>query len=209
MSDHDDFAFEPMPGLPARPPEGETVLWQGRPGTLPLAIQAYGMGWMLGYFALLTAWRGSVGFGEAGFAGAIAYGLPYMILGLIGAGVLLALAFAQARNTVYTITSARVVMRIGAALSVTVNLPFAQLASAGLDVRRDGSGTIAMQMKPGSQLSWLVCWPHVRPWRARTEPALRCVPDAARVAAILSEAAETRIAVPRVERVSATAIAAE
>jgi hypothetical protein len=28
---HDDFAFEPVKGLPELPPEGEHLLWQGRP----------------------------------------------------------------------------------------------------------------------------------------------------------------------------------
>ena len=29
MEDHDDFAFEPVPGLPELLPQGETLLWQG------------------------------------------------------------------------------------------------------------------------------------------------------------------------------------
>lgn len=28
---HDDFAVEPIPGLPELPPEGEHILWQGAP----------------------------------------------------------------------------------------------------------------------------------------------------------------------------------
>ena len=31
---HDDFQIEPVPGLPERPPEGERILWQGRPNRL-------------------------------------------------------------------------------------------------------------------------------------------------------------------------------
>ena len=51
-------------------------------------------------------------------------------------------------------------------------------------------------------------WPHARPWRvSRPEPMLRCVPDAAGVAQLLSQAwseatgiaAEPRAAVPRPE----------
>jgi hypothetical protein len=47
---------------------------------------------------------------------------------------------------------------------------------------------------------------------ARTQPALRCIPDAQNVAQIFAEAAETRISEPRIERVSqqdGTAVAAE
>ena len=43
-------------------------------------------------------------------------------------------------------------------------------------------------------------WPHVRPWHiSRTQPALRCIPDAAAVARIFAEAAETRIAEPQID----------
>ena len=47
---------------------------------------------------------------------------------------------------------------------------------------------------------------------ARTQPALRCIPDAEKVARIFAEAAETRIAEPRVARVDqpdGNAVAAE
>lgn len=211
MSDHhDDFAFEAMPGLPSLPPKGEVVLWQGRPSTWALAMQAYGLRWILGYFALLILWRASVGAGDAGLAGALAYGLPYVILAALCCGIVLAMAAVQARTTVYTITSSRVAMRIGAALTVTLNLPFAELESAGLDLRRSGSGTLALKMKSDMQVSYAVCWPHVRPWHmSPTQPALRCIPDAKAVAGILADAAETRVAQPVISRESFTAVAAE
>lgn len=211
MADDNDFAFEAMPGLPALPPRGETVLWQGRPDTWRLAVEACGLNWIALYFAVIVAWRGSVGFEIAGMTGAVAYGLPYLFLGL-GAGLLvLLLAWAQARATVYTITTARVAMRIGAALSVTFNLPFPQIESAALDLRRGGTGTVALKLVPGGRLAYLVCWPHVRPWYFLTQPALRCIPDAQRVAGLLAEAAETRLTQPVLTRTpaSTSAIAAE
>ncbi len=54
-------------------------------------------------------------------------------------------------------------------------------------------------------------WPHVRPWKmARTQPALRCIPDAEKVARIFAEAAEARISEPTIARiVPAPALAAE
>ena len=66
-------------------------------------------------------------------------------------------------------------------------------------MRRGGTGTIALQTTGDSKISYLVAWPHVRPWRmGQTEPALRCIPDAEKVAAILREAAEDRLARPEV-----------
>jgi hypothetical protein len=198
--DHDDFAFEPIPGLPARPPKGESLLWQGRPATFALAREAYKVNWIAGYFALVVLWRGGTGWSEGGLPMALAYGIPYVGLGLATYLLLLLGAFWQARATVYTITTARVVMRIGAALSVTLNLPFKQIESAALDERRSGIGTIAMQIAKPNRISKLVCWPHIRPWKWRGEPALRCIPDAARVARILADAAEARLSMPTVSR---------
>jgi hypothetical protein len=54
-----------------------------------------------------------------------------------------------------------------------------------------------------------VLWPHVRPWHAkRPQPALRCIPDAERVARMIGEAVETRMTQPTVA-VRPQAVAAE
>ncbi len=57
MEAHDDFAFEPVPGLPERLPEGELILWQGRPDAWALAREALNLNWVAGYFAVLALWR--------------------------------------------------------------------------------------------------------------------------------------------------------
>jgi hypothetical protein len=211
MSGHDDFAFEAMPGLPERPPLGEDILWQGKPAAYALARDAYGLHWIAGYFVLIILWRAGTGFAEGGPAMAMAMGLPYLMLGLTGLAVVYGLAWIQARTTIYTLTTARVVMRIGAALPVTFNLPFVQVGAANLDLRRDGTGTIALDTLGETRISHLIAWPHVRPWRlAKTEPALRSIPDAKRVADLLAEAAEARVAMPRVTRTAPlAAVAAE
>jgi hypothetical protein len=48
---HDDFATEPVEGLPERPPEGESILWQGRPQAWALARESLAIRWVAGYFA--------------------------------------------------------------------------------------------------------------------------------------------------------------
>ena len=56
----------------------------------------------------------------------------------------------------------------------------------------------------GARLSYIMTWPHVRPWKMKqTQPALRCIPDAKKVAEILSEAAETAVSEPVIERIPA------
>ena len=202
MSDHthDDFAIEPVPGLPSLPPKGEDVLWQGRPNTWALAREAMGLYWIAGYFVVLAVWRAAVV--SDGAPGTIlAVMLPYLAIGLVTCAIILGTAAVQARSTVYTLTTARVAMRIGAALTVTLNLPYRQIGSASVDLKKAGTGTIALQTLGETRLSYLVCWPHVRPWyMSKTQPALRCIPDAARVAQMLAEAAETRISEPVLTR---------
>jgi len=198
---HDDFAFETQPGIPAPLPKGERILWQGRPATWALTRDAFGLHWVMGYFAVIVAWRASAGWLDAGLSGALAFGLPYVGLALAAAAVIWLLAWAQARTAVYTVTTARVLMRVGAALPVTLNLPFRQIGAAELDLRRDGTGTIAFTTLGEAQLSYLVLWPHLRPWHAsKTRPALRCIPDAAAIARLVADAAEARQAEPVITR---------
>ncbi len=201
MSGHDDFAFDPLPGLPERPPQGELILWQGRPDAWALARDAYKIRWFAAYFALIVLWRAGGAWADGGLSLALAMGLPYVALGLLGLSIIFGLAWVQARSTTYTLTTARVVLRIGAALPVTFNLPFAQLGAASLDLRRDGTGTIALDTTGETRISVLVAWPHLRPGHfSKTQPALRSIPDAARIARMLTDAAEARLTQPQVAR---------
>jgi hypothetical protein len=213
MSDHDDFAFDVAPGIPAPLPKGEEVLWQGRPDTNALAREAFKIRWIAGYMALIVLWKAGAGLAEGGVLLALLRGLPYLVLALAAVAVVWLLAWAQARATIYTITSARVLMKIGAALSVTYNIPFAQVGTARLDLKPKGTGTIALETMGDTRLAFLALWPHLRPGRLKkTEPALRCIPDAEKVAKLLAEAAETRLAMPVVSRIDhapAGAVAAE
>ncbi len=207
---HDDFAVEPVEGLPERPPEGEAILWQGRPDWWALTKSALAFWWVIGYFAVLTLWRFLTVVDQLPLMQAIAATIPMLVLGLVVAGLLILTALIQARATVYTVTNRRIAMRIGAALTVTLNLPYRQIERADLDLRADGTGTSALTTLGDTRLSYLVCWPHVRPWHFQTKPALRCVPDAAHVAQIVSEAAATRISVPEVSRqITPAPVAAE
>jgi hypothetical protein len=201
MSGHDDFAFDALPGLPERPPQGEMILWQGRPDPWALARDAFRIRWFASYFAVIVLWRAGGAWADGGLSLALAMGLPYIALGALGLSIIYGLAWVQARTTTYTLTTARVVLRIGAALPVTFNLPFAQVGAASLDLRRDGTGTIALDTTGETRISVLVAWPHLRPGHfSKTQPALRSIPDAARIARMLADAAEARLTQPQVAR---------
>lgn len=208
---HDDFEIEPIEGLPERPPEGEQILWQGRPDWWALSLEALSIRGVAIYFAILAIWRFTTAVDVGGPTTAFALATPFLIIGAVAVGALVLTAYVQARCTMYTITSSRVAMRIGAALTVTLNLPYTQIANMGLDARKRGTGTITLETMGETRLSYIMCWPHVRPWRLRkTQPALRCIPEAETVAQILANAAETRVTMPRIARTNnGAAVAAE
>jgi hypothetical protein len=199
---HDDFKFEPIRGLPEELPAGEEILWQGSPNPLRLAKDALGLNWVIGYFVVLAIWRVGVSAVELPLNAAMGHGIPFLIAGLIAGLLLIGIATIQARSTVYTLTNKRVCMRIGAALTMTLNLPYVCIGSAQAAVRKSGLGTVTFQLSGETRLSYLMTWPHVRPWYfSRTQPAFRAIPDAARVAAIFADAAQTRVSEPKVSRI--------
>ena len=207
---HDDFQMEPVEGLPERPPEGENILWQGRPDWLALTREALNLNWILGYFLLLALWRGISVVDQVGVMGAVQAASPFLILGAVVGLILAVMGYVMARATVYTITNRRLAMRIGAALTVTLNLPYQWIGSADLKLRKNGSGTIVMSLLGETRLSYLVCWPHVRPWKmAPTQPALRCIPDAEKVARLLAEHATTRVAEVKAQTPQVSPVPAE
>ncbi len=196
-----DIAPEPVTGLPERPPQGEHILWQGRPDATALALDAFNLKWVMGYFVLLAVWRLVAAIDLMPLNEAIAASTPFLVLGVLVCALLWGVAWVLARATVYTITTSRVAMKIGAALIVTLNIPFTRIANVALDERRGGTGTLALEASGGMPVGFLVCWPHTRPWHlARPQAALRCIPEAARVGALLADAAEAKLSEPQVSR---------
>jgi hypothetical protein len=125
---------------------------------------------------------------------AVLVSLPFLALGLIVTLLLMLVGFIQANATVYTITNKRVVMRIGAALTVTLNLPFTEIENAAIASSSKNFGSIVIDTKKDSKFSFLVLWPHARAWHfKKPQPSLKCIPNAAEVAEILSNAAKARL----------------
>lgn len=210
MSDH-DFSFEPQPGLPKPLPQGEELLWQGSPDPSALAREAFKANWVLGYLLVLAVWRASMAFQNGGFGQSVAVFLPYLVLALAAYALVRLLARASAKAAIYAITTHRVILRIGAALQVTWTVPFTKIANASLATRPiTGTGTIALELVPGQHISYAALWPHLRPGFGHTvQPAFRCIPDAAQVARILSDAAQTRVNEPVVSFTAPAAVPAE
>lgn len=176
--------------LPGPLPEGEHVLWQGAPAWRAVWRRVMHGRALALYFGVLLALRGAFVLADGGSVAealaAAAWLLPPVALAL---GMLVLLAWLIGRTSWYWVTNRRVVMRIGIVLEITCNFPFKLIERAGLRLYSDGTGDIPLEFAEGADIAYAHLWPHARPWRYRhTVPMLRCVPDAAAVAALLARA---------------------
>lgn len=175
--------------LPEDIPQGERILWHGRPRWMNLFRRAYRADFVAAYFALLTAWNVFDAAVENGAAAAALAGLRTIAIATAALALLALLAWASARTALFVITSRRVVLKIGVALQVFYNLPFSQIKAATLRVESDGGGDVTLALSPSQRIGYLHLWPFARPFRfAQPEPALRGLSDARQVGEILGRA---------------------
>ena len=173
-------------GLPGPLPRGERLLWQGAPTTASVFLRVFHARPVLLWFG---AWSCIFAAGAGSPGHAVTVGAAVLLTGAAGLGLLWGLAWLTHRTSVYTVTNRRVVLHTGIALPVTRNLPFAQIETGALHAYSDGSGDIALRLRPGMRIAYLQLWPHARPWHlSRTEPMLRSVPEAESVARLLAQA---------------------
>jgi len=206
-----EYEFEPVPGLPEDLPPGETILWQGAPRRQTLARRAFHTRKVIGYFVLVwvlyLGWEISSG---AALLSTFLNSLKLVVPAALGVGLLSLLAWAMARSTLYTITSKRVVLRFGVALPMTINLPFAKIASAALRENGDGTGDIPLTLTHATRVPYFALWPHARPWYfAPAQPMLRAIPDVSSVAHILAGALQRALEEQQSKPEGDTAAAAE
>jgi hypothetical protein len=185
-----EHELEPEHGLPEPLPAGERVLWQGAPDWRSMAVHSFHLRKLTIYFGVIVALRATTVLSQGGSAieslRAAAWLMPAVLLAL---GLVALMAWLSSRTTVYTITDRRVVMRVGIVLSLSFNLPYRSVVAASLRQLGHGCGDIPIVIDPSQKIAFVHLWPHARPWRvAQPEPMLRSVPDAQRVAALLSQA---------------------
>lgn len=185
----EELEYEPVPGLPSELPPGEHIVWQGRPQWRALAREGLKLRWLAAYFGLfMVARAAAVAVGGDWSSG----GVQLLVMLLVFSaclGLCALIAWLHARTTMYTITTHRVVMRIGVALPITWNLPFERIAAADLVVRDEHDGDVVLRLVAPDRLAWFHIWPHARAGRMlRACPTLRAVSDPAGVAGRLQAA---------------------
>ncbi len=197
---HDHTQFEDLPALP----EGERVIWQGKPSYKGLALRSFHIRAVAIYFALVAGWKfwstASQGVSTSEAVGAAALAAAP---GVGGIALLALLAWLFRRASSYTITTKRILFQFGVALPMTMNIPLSKIGNVALRTYRDGSGDIPLKLIDSDRVSYIFLWPHIRPWHLRLpEPSLVSVPDAAAVAAKLAEALSGQPAPTTVTRLS-------
>jgi len=181
---------EPVPGLPERLPAGENLLWQGRPQGRGLTARAMGLRAITWYFGALLALQAGLGFYHGAGLVQITGGLVISgLIGLVGLGLLWSIGRAAARGAIYSITDKRVVMRVGIALPMILNIPFAVIESVARVTHADGTEDVVLRIMKPARISWIALWPHVRTASIlHPEPMLRALPQADGAAQILARA---------------------
>jgi Bacterial PH domain len=188
--DYQQFKDLQLKELPAPLPVGERVIWQGKPSFKGLALRSFHIREVAIYFGLLMVWKLWSNWAHGGSLEEGATSVLWLVAPAISAiAVLAGLAWLFRRAACYTITSKRVLFQFGVALPMTMNIPLSKIANAALKTYPDGSGDIPLALNDAKRVSYVLLWPHIRPWRLRMpEPMLSAVPDAAFAAAKLSEA---------------------
>lgn len=190
MNEFPEYDGEPVAGLPEELPVGESIVWQGSPQWRSMAINGLHVRKIAIYFLLLFVARQWLLMQEqGGLVANLQAGLWFPVLAFLTVALVSTSAWLIARSTLYTITNRRIVMRFGVALPMTINLPFSQLEAAGIRRHANGTGDIPLLPVAGNRLSYVVLWPHVRPWQlSRVQPMLRAIPDVEEVAQRLATA---------------------
>jgi hypothetical protein len=175
-------------GLPAPLPEGEHILWQGAPQARAFAREALHERLVVLYFVTAACVVAAISWSKGRSPAEIAVALALTAAACLAVvGLIRGYAALVARTSVYTLTTRRIVMRIGIAWPVTLNLPHAEIAGAAVRADPDGTGDLPIALGGTGRIAFVHLWPHARPWRvARPEPMLRAVPDVAQVAALLA-----------------------
>ena len=201
MTEYED---EPVEGLPDFLPEGETMVWQGRPTVAAMARRVFFIPHLALYFGLLiaghTVYRLMEGVSAAQVMGTFVWqaGLTATVL------VLLAwLARSYAASVMYTLTSERLVIRSGVALPMMVNIPIEQITAADMRVYRDGTGDIVLTPVADRKLHWVLLWPNVSAWYSRPiRPLLRGLAEPHRAADAFAAVASRHYQVTAGEQVA-------
>jgi Bacterial PH domain len=203
----DTFEIERALDLPGPLPQGEHIVWMDSPEWKSFAIRVFHLKGLAVYFAAILAahalWQTVEGGSAANALASTARLLPLALAALGGFALM---GWLMAKSTVYAFTNRRVLMRIGVALSITVELPFRMIQSADIGIHKDGTGDLPLRTVGQDHIALIHLWPHALPWSIRkTVPMMRAVPDAERVAALFGQTLRAELGASQTVAAASTA----
>ena len=173
-------------------PNGESILWKGRPSLWGFSWNLFGLKWITLYLSMLSIVSVARFFASDFYTAFYVDFLPFFLSGIFASIILIGLAAIQAYSTVYIITENRVIIKTGAALSFLISMPFKKIKEVNLQKRGASIGTISFDLFSKKRVPYISCWPSVRPWKfKKTQPAFSCVRSVDEVATILRKTAMT------------------
>ena len=176
--------------LPEDIPQGERILWHGRPRWTNLFRRAYRADFVAGYFAVLAGWNvfdaAIEGRARAGGVGGREdrrdrrRGACSTCFARLGVG---------AHRAIRRHLAPRGDEDRRRFASLLQSALLAQIKAATLRVEGDGGGDVMLTLSPSHRIGYLHLWPFARPFRfAHPEPTLRGLADARQVGEILGRA---------------------
>ena len=173
-------------------PNGESILWKGRPSLWGFSWNLFGLKWITLYLSMLSIVSVARFFASDFYTAFYVDFLPFFLSGIFASIILIGLAATQTYSTVYIITENRVIIKTGAALSFLISMPFKMIKEVNLQKRGASIGTISFELLSEKRVPYISCWPSVRPWKfKRTQPAFSCIGSVDEVATILRKTAMT------------------
>ena len=176
-----------MKPLAEKLPDGERMLWQGKPSPVAFLKQIFHLQLVVAYVGLLLGWCLVTGAQSGHLLDSLMAAARFAGLSAVAVALFAALAWGLAWSTTYTITTARVVIQYGLALPKSISIPFASVDGAMLRNPGAAAADLVLDLRSGQRVSYLLLWPHVRPGSLRrAQPMLRALADSQAAAQILS-----------------------
>jgi len=171
-------------------PEGEDVLWSGSPDVRAATrhvvhLRVWGV-----YMAAMVVLVGASTLSSLTVADTARVLVLPLLLTAVLLGAVAWLGRAVARSSIYVVTTRRVILQVGIAFPIAINIPLRLIDNAALKRFRDGSGELRLTLSPEVKLAYIALWPHVDVFRnlANPRPKLRGLADPERVGQVIRDA---------------------
>ena len=175
-------------------PEGDEIIWHGRPDIRRFSLSALGLKYVLLYLLVVAVFNLQKSFGTITPVTFLQIMFPYIVSCCLALVLLVLVGLSQILPTLYVVTSKRVIIKSGFALIFMLNVPFDKIENIDKKVFSDGCGDISFRLISNKRVPFFAGWPSVRPWYFNNpEPTFRCIPNVNFVALELANAAQARV----------------